>query len=239
MLVVFSPALLRSLKANCALLQAAEFGLWGAARHLFETGLGRFPQHVLLLEKLAEALTLANDWPAAQDCVHQLSKIGMLSKHAKRILEKVSETSAGPAHASAAQYSAGSSKRRRIDLQTVETPAAMPAKITLPTSDWQQLLEAVTSHVLSHLEGSTVSTYTFSLALDAAAASLNGFPDDPQAAQHKLNQQQLMQTVNLDRPEGSRPQSAGEDAAPSQDEPNVQDCAERVSKRIAKRRSVL
>ena len=53
-------------------LQAAECGLWGAARNVFEHGLARHPRHALMLEKLVEVLLQLGDWPAAAPLINRI-----------------------------------------------------------------------------------------------------------------------------------------------------------------------
>ena len=230
------------------MLQAAELGLWGVARLLYESGLEHCPQHVLMLQKLAEALASANDWPAAQDCLHQLSKTGMLSKQSKQLFRLVSEESDGHVHDSDADYSAGSFKRRRINLKDSDPSVTVPAQLKLPSSDWPNLLDALSRHLESHFAGSSTPTYTVSLEQHTCAASNCAFPDDPQRTHDKIDQQHLSQTTITAHEQESehRPQSAGSAALGggdaltiASDEPSSQDCAERVSKRIAMRRSGL
>lgn len=199
-----------------------------------------------MLEKLAEALAAASDWPAAQDCLVQLSKAGMLSKHSKQLLRKISEQGVGPAEDNHAAYSAGSFKRRRILSNHPASSAAEPARLTLPSSDGSHLLDTLSKHLESHLAGNSASTYRFSMAQQASGTSDNVCLHDPQTVHDKINQQQLSQTTitTQDQDPDLRPQSAGTAALGdggaadiSADEPSSQECAERVSKRIAMRRS--
>lgn len=53
-------------------LQAAECGLWGAARNVFEHGLARHPRHALMLEKLVEVLLQLGDWHAASPLINRM-----------------------------------------------------------------------------------------------------------------------------------------------------------------------
>ncbi len=230
------------------MLQAAELGLWGAARLLFESGLERRPQHTLMAEKLATALAASCDWPAAQDCLFSLKKSALLSKHAILLSRQLSEHGcSASADDSDAQYLTGSFKRRRIQAGDIEASADVPAKLELPASDWLQLLDALMRCLESHIAGGSASRYMISIDTNTSAASCKAFPDDPQAAHDRINQQQLLQTSVAEKEEdtGIRPQSAGaavvqeaaERAATSAAEQTSQECTERVSERISRRRS--
>ncbi len=54
------------------LLQAAECGLWGVARNVFEHGLARHPRHALMLEKLVEVVLQLGDWHAASPLIKRI-----------------------------------------------------------------------------------------------------------------------------------------------------------------------
>ncbi|KAK9841424.1 hypothetical protein WJX74_005538 [Apatococcus lobatus] len=222
---------------------AAELGLWGVARLLFEYGLRRCPQHSLMLEKLADALAAAHDWPAAHDSISQLKKTGVLSKRAQQLLYKLSEQDslhhAAQTDVDSSGYLAGSFKRRRVEHATFDSKKLIAAaELVLPGNDWAQLLSCLTRQLQAHLAGSQTTSYRFQLLTQ---------PDVLATAQAVSPSKQLepSEAARLTgEPAGSmRPRSAGslplgceEDPMQRGAETGSQDCAERISKRIAGRR---
>ena len=225
-------------------MQAAELGFWGVARLLFEYGLQRRPQHSLMLEKLAEALTAADDWPAAQDSLLQLSKTGVLSKRGKRLAEKVSEQGhqmPGLDSKESHSASAGSRfKRRRVQQAVADVHSAAPAELALPCSDWMQLLQFLVMRLQMHFAGSRSTTYRFVRSMQGTCTQLD--TEATHEGQILPQQQSTVSQVPYGNEQAGRPSSASllssgpQEAQQPMEGPASQDGAERASRRLAIRR---
>ena len=195
-----------------------------------------------MLEKLADALAAANDWPAACDSLLQLRKLGTLSKHAQQLWHRLSEQDA--AHDAAqtesdSSYLAGSFKRRKVEHVTSGMEPAGPAELVLPANDWPQLLTCLTQHLQVHLASGKYISYTIRLSTMPHGSA-------PEASQEVLHPEPSVPASLAAEPSSStRPQSAKslplgceEDLVQQGAETASQDCSERTSKRIASRRCV-
>ena len=198
-----------------------------------------------MLEKLADALAAADDWPAAHDSLAQLRKTGMLSKRAQQLLCKLSEQDPAD-HAAQADVEipdcpAGGFKRRRVEHATrVSEEANAAAELHLPTSPWAQLLSFLIRQMQLHLAGSQSSSYNFHLSTQPGGAAV----DEPEEAIDAPHPSFLESTgLTGERSSSMRPGSASdlpsgfeEELVQRGAETGSQDCAERISKRIASRR---
>lgn len=195
-----------------------------------------------MLEKLADALAAANDWPAACDSLLQLRKTGTLSKHAQQLWQRLSERD--PAHdatqtESDSSYLAGSFKRRKVEHMTSEMDTAGPAALMLPANDWPQLLTSLTQHLQMHLTSGKCTSYNIHLSTVPTGSA----PDVPEDAVHP--EPSVSAHLAAEPSSSTRPQSAkslplgceGDLEQPGA-ETASQDCSERTSKRIASRRCV-
>lgn len=190
-----------------------------------------------MLEKLADALAAANDWPAACDSLVQLRKTGMLSRHAQQLWQILSEDSAQDAAQteSDSSYSARLFKRRKVDRTPSERDTSGPAELILPAHDWPQLLSNLAQHLQMHHASGNSTRYNIHLSSVPAGTAL-GVPEE---AQHLESAGPASLPADTS---SARPLSATslppdeEDLVQQSAETASQDCSERVSKRIASRR---